>query len=274
MGIETLSYNELLEEWLVLGNELQNLIRTNAKIKKGDMLDVTAFVNFQVDPKLYTFGKIIADAYTQKYGQEYVTEILTVESSGNAFAMLVAEKFYKPMIFARKTIPATVNDEKLYSAEAESYTQGEKHTIIVKKSFIKPEDRILIIDDFIARGNATFALVDIIEQAKAELAGIVAIITKDFEGQRGYKELKKYINDYNINHENKASVNTLVRITDMSTTPEDIIKIHRKLLPASKCSEIEDFWHVRNVPFQTDAGLTEFSFDSGFLGCQKCSSSY
>jgi len=45
-----------------------------------------------------------------------------------------------------------------------------------------------------------------------------------------------------------------------------IIKIHRKLLPASKCSEIEDFWHVRNVPFQTDAGLTEFSFDSGFLG--------
>jgi len=54
----------------------------------------------------------------------------------------------------------------------------------------------------------------------------------------------------------------------------NIIKIHRKLLPASKCSEIKDFWHVRNVPFQTDAGLAEFSFDSGFLGCQKCSSSY
>jgi len=222
MGIETLSYNELLKEWLVLGNVLQELIRTKAKIRKGNMLDVTDGVNFRVNKELYSFGKIIADAYTQKYGRDYVTEILTVESSGNAFAVLVGLGFYKSMVFARKTIPKTVKDKELYSSEAESYTKGEKNKIFVKKSFIKPEDRILIVDDFIARGNATFALIDMINQAGAELGGIAALITKDFEGQEGYQKLKKYINNYNIKHENKASLNTLVRIIDMSTTIENI----------------------------------------------------
>jgi len=223
MGIETLSYNELLKEWLVLGNELQNLIRTKAKIKKGDILDVTDGVNLRVDKKLYPFGEIIANAYIKKYWPDYITNVLTVESSGNAFAVLVGKGFDESMIAAKKKIPLTLEDEELYSSKAESYTKGKKYTIIVKKSFIKPEDRILIVDDFIARGNATFALLDIIEQAGAELAGIVALITKDFKGQEGYQKLKKYIKEYNINHkENKASLNTLVRITDMSTTIENM----------------------------------------------------
>ena len=111
MGIETLSYNELLKEWLVLGNKLQKLIRTKAKIKKGNILDVTDFVNFRVDKKLYPFGKIIANAYIKKYGPDYITNVLTVESSGNAFAVLVGEGFYESMVFARKTIPVTVDDE-------------------------------------------------------------------------------------------------------------------------------------------------------------------
>jgi len=226
MGIKSLSYDELLKEWLILGNELQNLIRTKAKIKKGNMLDVTDFVNFQVDPRIYSFGEITANAYIKKYGPDYITKVLTVESSGNIFAVLTAENFYKPVIFARKTIPKTVKDEELYSSKAESYTKrekkGKKNNIFVKKSFIKPEDRILIVDDFIARGNATFALIDIINQAGAELAGIAALITKDFEGQDGYKELKQYVKDYNIKHENKASLNTLVKIKDMSTTIENI----------------------------------------------------
>ena len=227
MGIKSLSYDELLKEWLILGNELQNLIRTKAKIKKGNMLDVTDFVNFQVDPRIYSFGEITANAYIKRYGPDYITKVLTVESSGNIFAVLTAENFYKPVIFARKTIPKTVKDEELYSSKAESYTKrekkGKKNNIFVKKSFIKPEDRVLIIDDFIAKGNATFALVDIIvNQAGAELAGIVALITKDFKGQEGYKILEGYIKKYNINHKNPASLNTLVRITDMSTTPENI----------------------------------------------------
>ena len=226
MGIENLSYNELLKEWLVLGNELQNLIRTKAKIKEKDMLDVSEFLNFRVDPKLYPFGKIIANAYIKKYGPNYITNVLTVESSGNAFAILVGEGFYEPMIAAKKTIPKTVQDEERYSSEAKSYTRGEKYTMIVKKSFFKPGDTIIIIDDFFARGEATFALIDIIEQAGARLAGIVALITKDFEGQEGYKKLGKYVEDYNISHKKPgskpASLNTLVRITDMSTTPENM----------------------------------------------------
>lgn len=222
MGIENLSYNELLKEWLVLGNVLQNLIRTKAKIKEGNMLDVSEFLNFRVDPKLYPFGKIIANAYTKKYGPGYITNVLTVESSGNSFATLVGEGFDEPMIAAKKTIPATVQDEERYSSEAESYTKGENYTMIVKKSFFKPGDRIIIIDDFIARGEATFALIDIIEQARAKLVGIVALITKDYKGQEGYPKLGKYINYYNLNHKNKASLNTLVKIIDMSTTIENI----------------------------------------------------
>ena len=223
MGIETLSYNELLKEWLILGNALQKLIRKKAKIKKGNMLDVTEFLNFKVDKKLYPFGKIIANAYLKKYGPDYITNVLTVESSGNAFAVLVGEGFDESMIASKKKIPATLTGEELYSSKAESYTKGKKYTIRVKKSFIKPEDKILIVDDFIARGNATFALLDIIiNQAGAELAGIVALITKDFEGQDGYKELKKYIRDYNITHKNKASLNSLVRIRKMETDPKKI----------------------------------------------------
>jgi len=210
------------EKWLILGNEAQKLIRKKGKIKKESILDVTDFVNFRVHKKLYPFGKIIANAHIKKYGPNYVTNILTVESSGNAFAVLVGEGFYESMIFARKTIPITVKDEELYSSEAESYTKGKKNKIVIKKSFIKPEDRVLIIDDFIARGNATFALLDIINQAGAELAGIVALITKDYKGQEGYQKLKKYIDDYNTDHENKASLNSLVRIKGMSTTPENI----------------------------------------------------
>jgi len=214
------------EKWVILGYILKDLIRTKAKIKKGDMLDVTEFVNFRVDKKLYPFGKIIADAYTKKYGLDYITNVLTVESSGNAFAVLVGKGFDESMIAAKKTIPITVKDEKLYSSGAESYTKEKKNKIVVKKSFIKPEDRILIVDDFIARGNATFALIDIINQAGAKLAGIVALITKDFKGQDGYKKLGEYVKEYNINHRKPgskpASLNTLVRITDMSTTPENI----------------------------------------------------
>ncbi|MBA3064459.1 hypothetical protein FP803_03400 [Candidatus Woesearchaeota archaeon] len=226
MGIETLSYNKLLKEWLDLGNVLQKLIRKKAKIKKGNILDVTDGVNLRVDKKLYPFGKIIANAYIKKYGPYYITNVLTVESSGTAFAVLVGEGFYESTIIAKKNISLTLEGEELYSPEAESYTKGEKNKIVVKKSFIKPEDRILIVDDFIATGNATFALIDIINKAGAELAGIAALITKDFKGQEGYKILGEYIKKYNIDHKNSASkpasLNTLVRITDMSTTPENI----------------------------------------------------
>ena len=227
---ERLRNSESLEEkWVILGYILKSLIRDKAKIIDGDMLYAGDFLNFYVDNEnLSPFGEIVVDAYTQKYGLNYITKVLTVESSGNAFAELVANGFdkRKPMIAAKKEIPATLVGEELYSSKAESYTKrekkGEENNIFVKKSFIKPEDRVLIIDDFIAKGNATFALVDIIEQAGAKLAGIVALITKDFEGQEGYKILGGYIKKYNINHKNPASLNTLVRITDMSTTPENI----------------------------------------------------
>ncbi len=214
------------EKWLILGNEVQKLIINEGKIKEGNMLDVTSCVNLRVNPMFRFFGEIISEAYTKKYGPDYITNVLTVESSGNIFAGNTGFEFYKYTILAKKKIPKTLEGEKLYSSKAESYTKGKKYTIIVKKSFIKPEDRILIVDDFIARGNATFALLDIIEQAGAELAGIVALITKDYRGQEGYKILREYVKEYNISHKKPgskpASLNTLVRITDMSTTIENI----------------------------------------------------
>ena len=229
MGLrERLRNSESSEEkWLILGNEVQKLIINEGRIKEGNILDVTSCVNLRVNPMFRFFGEIISEAYTKKYGPDYITNVLTVESSGNIFAGNTGFEFYKYTILAKKKIPKTLEGEKLYSSEAESYTQGEKYHIIVKKSFIKPEDRILIVDDFIARGNATFALLDIIiNQAHAKLAGIAALITKDFEGQEGYKILGEYIKKYNIDHKKlgskPASLNTLVRITDMSTTIENI----------------------------------------------------
>ena len=210
------------DKWLILGNEAQKLIRKEGKIKEGNMLDVTSCVNLRVNPMFRFYGEILSEAYNEKYGQDYITNVLTVESSGNIFAGNTGFEFYKYTILGQKKIPKTLEGEELYSSEAESYTGGEKYNIIITKSFIKASDRILIVDDFIATGSATSALLDIINQAGAELAGIATLITKDFKGQEGYKELKQYINDYNINHKNKASLNTLVRIIDMSTTPENI----------------------------------------------------
>ena len=211
------------EKWLILGNEAQKLIRKEGKIKEGNMLHVTSCVNLRVNPMFRFFGEILSEAYTEKYGPDYITNVLTVKSSGNVFAGNTGFELYKYTIIGQKEIPATLRGEKLYSSEAESYTGGEKYNIIIPKSFIKESDRILIVDDFIATGSATFALLDIIiNQAGAELAGIVAIITKDFKGQEGYQKLKKYINDYNINNKNKASLNTLVKIIYMSTAIENI----------------------------------------------------
>lgn len=205
------------EKWVILGNEVQKLIRDEGKVKEGNILDVTSCVNLRVNPMFRFFGEIVSEAYTKKYGPDYITNVLTVKSSGNVFAGNTGFEFYKYTIIGQKEIPKTLEGEELYSSEAESYTKGDKYNIIITKSFIKASDRILIVDDFIAKGSATFALIDIIiNQAGAELAGIAALITKDFKGQDGYKKLGEYVKEYNINHKNKASLNTLVRITKMS----------------------------------------------------------
>jgi len=211
------------DKWLILGNEVQKLIRKEAKIKEGNMLDVTSFVNLRVNPMFRFFGEILSEAYTKKYGPDYITNVLTVKSSGNIFAGNTGFELYKYTIIGQKGIPKILEGEELYSSEAESYTGGEKYNIIIPKSFIEEGDIIFIADDFIATGSSTFALLEmIINQAHAKLAGIAALITKDYKGQEGYKILGEFVKEYNLNHKNKASLNTLVRITDMSTTIENI----------------------------------------------------
>ena len=215
------------DKWVVLGDILKSLIRDKARIVKKDMLYVGEFLNFCVDNKnLGSFGEIVAKAYTEKYEENYITKVLTVHTSGTAFAQLVANGFdnsKKSMIAAKKEIPATINVKDLYSSESESYTMGEKNNIFVKKSFFKPGDRIFIVDDIIANGNVISAVLDIIEQADVKLAGIAALITKNYKGQEGYPKLEEYIKKYNINHKgNEASLNTVLEIIDMSTTIENI----------------------------------------------------
>src|SRR5699024_553413 len=167
---------------------LKNKILSEGVVLSDNVLKVDKFLNHQIDPELMVE---IGKEFYNRFKDSEITKILTLESSGIAPAVMTALNFNVQAIFARKRKSLTFTDD-LLSAQVFSYTKQETNMISVSNQFIQPGDNILIIDDFLANGEAAGALINIVEQAKANVSGIGIVIEKSFQSGAAILKEKNY----------------------------------------------------------------------------------
>ncbi len=156
---------------------LKERIQKDGKIKEGNVLKVDSFLNHQMDTGLF---REIGKEFKRRFDGEKITKILTIEASGIGIACIAGEEFQVPVVFAKKTQTKNIAGE-VYTSRVESYTHGKVYDILVSKEFIGKEDRVLLIDDFLANGKALEGLIEIVEKAGAHLAGAGIVIEKGFQ---------------------------------------------------------------------------------------------
>ena len=166
-------------------NFLEEKILKDGVIKEGNVLKVDSFLNHQMDVDVIDK---IGKTFYERFKDKNVTRIVTIESSGIALGYATARYFNVPFVFAKKSKSINI-DSDVYVAEVESFTHKCTNTVIVSKKFIKPNDKVLIIDDFLANGCALQGLIKIVEQAGAEVVGIGIAIEKGF--QQGGDNIRK-----------------------------------------------------------------------------------
>lgn len=163
---------------------LEDRIRKDGKITAGDVLRVDSFLNHQIDVVLMDQ---LAEEFYRLFSSEKVDKVLTVEASGIAVAALTALKFGVPMVFAKKSKTSNITED-VYAAEAYSYTHQKTNTLIVSRDYIKPGEGVLLIDDFLANGQAMLALKSLVDQAGAAAVGAGILVEKAFQEGRGLLE--------------------------------------------------------------------------------------
>lgn len=156
---------------------LKERIRTDGVIKPGNVLKVDSFLNHQMDIALFNE---IGKEFARRFADVKIDKILTIEASGIGIAAIVAQYFDVPVVFAKKSQSINL-DGTMLSAPVESFTHKRKYEVIVASRFIKPEESVLIIDDFLANGCAALGLCQIVEAAHASVAGIGIVIEKGFQ---------------------------------------------------------------------------------------------
>ena len=157
---------------------LKERILKEGKVLPGNIIKVDGFLNHRVD---CAFMGEIADAFAKIFDLSQVDVILTAEASGIALASVCAYKWGKPMIFAKKAKSDNI-EGGLYKSEIMSYTYGKKVTLILAKQWLQPRTRVLIIDDFMARGEAVRGLCELVGESGAYLVGIGIAVEKGFQG--------------------------------------------------------------------------------------------
>ena len=157
---------------------LQQRILSDGKVLPGGILKVDGFLNHQIDPALLYE---MALELKRLYAGEEVTKVLTIEASGIAIAAMTGYVFGVPLVFAKKSKSKNISND-LYSVEVESFTHGNTNTVVVSKEYLKKEDRVLIIDDFLATGAALVGLKKLVELSGATLVGAGIAIEKVFQG--------------------------------------------------------------------------------------------
>ena len=150
----------------------------------GNILKVDSFVNHQIDPEL-TYA--IGHEFAQRFADEKIDKVVTIESSEIAMALPAAHELEVKMVFARKN-KSVLMKEEAYTCDVFSFTKKESKQVYILKKFLNKGERVLIIDDFLADGNAALGLIDIVKQAGCEIAGIGIVIEKSF--QQGAQKLK------------------------------------------------------------------------------------
>ncbi|MBS4220518.1 xanthine phosphoribosyltransferase [Bacillus sp. FJAT-49711] len=152
-------------------------IISEGRVLSDTVLKVDSFLNHQIDPNLM---KEIGEEFAIRFQEAGVTKIITIESSGIAPATMAGLLMNVPVVFARKRKSLTLS-ENLYTAKVHSFTKKETNEISISGDFIQQDDVILIIDDFLANGQAVLGLLEMIEQAGAKLAGVGIVIEKGFQ---------------------------------------------------------------------------------------------
>ena len=155
---------------------LKSLIVSQGEVKNSALLKVDSFLNHQIDPVLmYEIGQELK----RRFEGEKVTKILTIEASGIAIGIMAAYAFNVPLVFAKKKKPSTMDDS--YNVTVRSFTKGIDYNITVSKEFLNERDRVLIVDDFLAMGNAIIGLKEIVEYARAKVVGAGIVVEKGFQ---------------------------------------------------------------------------------------------
>ncbi|MBX9912527.1 MAG: xanthine phosphoribosyltransferase [Pseudomonadaceae bacterium] len=162
---------------------LQQKIRDEGSVLSEQVLKVDAFLNHQIDPQLM---QQIGHEFALRFRDQGITKIVTIEASGIAPAVMAGLELGVPVIFARKYQSITMS-ENLLTSTVFSFTKQTESTIAISAKHLTAADHVLIIDDFLANGHAAKALIDVIEQSGASIAGLGVVIEKSF--QRGRAEL-------------------------------------------------------------------------------------
>ena len=156
---------------------LKDRIRKDGKIRGTEVLKVDSFLNHQMDVSLFD---AIGAEFKRRFSNCEVNKILTIEASGIGIACLAARHFNCPVVFAKKSQSSNISNE-VFSAKVESFTHGKVYNVIVSKEYLHPEDKVLLIDDFLANGEALRGLASIVAQSGAELVGAGIVIEKAFQ---------------------------------------------------------------------------------------------
>ena len=159
---------------------LEDRILNDGVILNNDILKVDSFLNHQIDPVLID---ALAEDILNFFKGARIDKILTIETSGIAIAYAVARILKAPIVFAKKSKSATVGDD-VYTTEIKSFTRNLVSKVTVRNRFLKENENVLIVDDFLAEGNAALGLIDLCNQAKSNVVGVAVAIEKGFQGGR------------------------------------------------------------------------------------------
>ncbi|SHE86039.1 xanthine phosphoribosyltransferase [Desulforamulus putei] len=163
---------------------LRDKIIHNSQIVSDQILRVDSFINHMIDPNVMLE---IGREFARRFSDAKITKVLTVEASGIAVGLTTAMALNVPLLFAKKKMPSTLQ-QNYYLSNIHSFTKNESVDIYVAKQYLSCHDRVLIVDDFLARGEALKGLTQLVKQAGAELVGVGIVIEKVFQG--GGKNLR------------------------------------------------------------------------------------
>ncbi|MBO5936031.1 MAG: xanthine phosphoribosyltransferase [Clostridia bacterium] len=165
---------------------LEERINKDGQVFPGNILKVDSFLNHQIDVALL---KEMGKEIKRLYAESGVNKILTIEASGIAIACMAAEYFECPILFAKKSKTKNIANS-VYKTQVHSFTHGKEYDVVVSKDFISEKDTVLIVDDFLAEGNALLGLIDLCNQAGAKIAGCAIAVEKGFQQGRERVEAK------------------------------------------------------------------------------------
>ena len=166
-------------------NFLEEKILSDGTIKQGNILKIDNFLNHQIDIDIM---RQIAYELKRRFRDVEVNKVLTIEASGIAIATMLGNLYDVPIVFAKKGETANSTDDK-YVSQAYSFTHKQMNSVFVSKPYLHATDRVLIVDDFLADGQAVHALIDLVHQAGGEVAGIGIAVEKG--QQKGGRQLRE-----------------------------------------------------------------------------------